>query len=85
MLCMCVCVVCNSTKLNFRSCFDKTMTTLQDIFNKLYSARAKLEINNIYGEINNSVDKQDRKVKTVKCKYVFTIEVDKSEDLVDLA
>ena len=40
------------------------MITLQDKFNKLYSARAKLEaeLNNIYGQINNAVDKQHRKV-----------------------
>ena len=58
------------------------MTTLQDKFNKIYSARAKLEaeLNNIYGEINNAVDKQDRKVKIerliVKCKDAFTRVVD---------
>ena len=59
------------------------MTTLQDKFNKLYSARAKLEaeLNNIYGEIYNAVDKQDRKVKIerllVKCKDAFIRVVDK--------
>ena len=67
------------------------MTTLQDKFNKLYSARAKLEaeLNNIYGEINNAVDKQDRKIKIerliVKCKDAFTRVVDKNEELFDLA
>ena len=67
------------------------MTTLQDKFNKLYSARAKLEaeLYNIYGEINNAVDKQDRKVKIerliVKCKDAFTRVVDKNEELFDLA
>ena len=67
------------------------MATLQDKFNKLYSARAKLEaeINNIYGEVNNAVDKQDRKVKIerliVKCKDAFTRVVDKNEELFDLA
>ena len=67
------------------------MTTLQDKFNKLYSARAKLEaeINKIYGEINNAVDKQDRKFKierlVVKCKDDFTRVVDKNEELFDLA
>ena len=67
------------------------MATLQDKFNKLYSARAKLEAepNNIYGEINNAVDKQDRKVKIerliVKCKDAFTRVVDKNEELFDLA
>ena len=67
------------------------MATLQDKFNKLYSARAKLEaeLNNIYGEINNTVDKQDRKVKIerliVKCKDAFTRVVDKNEELFDLA
>ena len=67
------------------------MTTLQDKFNKLYSARAKLEaeLNNIYGEINNAVDKQDRKVKIerliVKCKDAFIRVVDKNEELFDLA
>ena len=67
------------------------MTTLQDKFNKIYSARAKLEaeLNNIYGEINNAVDKQDRKVKIerliVKCKDAFTRVVDKNEELFDLA
>ena len=67
------------------------MATLQDKFNKLYSARAKLEVelNNIYGEINNAVDKQDRRVKierlTVKCKDAFARVVDKNEELFDLA
>ena len=67
------------------------MTTLQDKFNKLYSARAKLEaeLNNIYCEINNAVDKQDRKVKIerllVKCKDAFIRVVDKNEELFDLA
>ena len=67
------------------------MTTLQDIFNKLYSARAKLkaELINIYGEINIAVDKQDRKIKIerliVRCKYAFTRDFDKNEDLFDLA
>ena len=67
------------------------MTTLQDKFNKLYSARAKLEVelNNIYGEINNAVDKQDRKIKIerllVKCKDAFIRVVDKNEELFDLA
>ena len=67
------------------------MTNLQDKFNKLYSARAKLEaeLNNIYGEISNAVDKQDRKVKIerlfVKCKDAFTRVVDKNEELIDLA
>ena len=59
------------------------MTTLQYKFNKLYSARAKLEseLNNIYGEISNAVDKQDRKVKIerliVKCRDAFTRVVDR--------
>ena len=67
------------------------MATLQDKFNELYSARAKLEaeLNNIYGETNNAVDKQDRKVKIerliVKCKDAFTRVVDKNEELFDLA
>ena len=67
------------------------MATLQDKFNKLYSARAKLEaeLNNIYGEINNAVDKQDRKVEIerliVKSKDAFTRVVDKNEELFDLA
>ena len=67
------------------------MTTLQEKFNKLYSERAKLEagLNNIYGENNNAVDKQDRKVKIerliVKCKDAFTRVVDKNEELFDLA
>ena len=67
------------------------MTTLQDKFNKVYSARAKLEVEliNIYGEINNAVDKQDRKVKIerliVQCKDAFTRVVDKNEELFDLA
>ena len=67
------------------------MTTLQDKFKKLYSARAKLEaeLYNICGEINNAVDKQDRKVKIerliVKCKDAFTRVVDKNEELFDLA
>ena len=67
------------------------MTTLQDKFNKFYSARAKVEaeLNTIYVEINNAVDKQDRKVKIerliVKCKDAFTRVVDKNEELFDLA
>ena len=67
------------------------MTTLQDKFNKLYSAKAKLkaELNNIYDEINNAVYMQDRKVKierlVVKCKDAFTRVVDKNEELFDLA
>ena len=67
------------------------MTPLQDKFNKLYSARAKLEseLSNIYGEINNAVYKLNRKVKIerliVKCKDAFTRVVDKNEELFDLA
>ena len=67
------------------------MTTLQEKFNKLYSARTKLEaeLNNIYGEINNAVDKQDRKVKNerliAKCKDAFTRVVDENEEHFDLA
>ena len=67
------------------------MKTLQDKFSKLFSSRAKLEaeINNIYGEINNAVDKQDRKIKIerliVKCMEAFTRVVDKNEELFDLA
>ena len=67
------------------------MTTLQDKINKFYSARAKLEaeLNNIYGEINKAVDKQDRKVKIerliVKCKVAFFKVVDRNEELFDLA
>ena len=67
------------------------MATLQDKFINLYSARAKLEagLYNIYGEINNAVDKQDRKVKIerliVKCKDAFTRVVDQNEELFDLA
>ena len=78
-----MCVIYISTELN--------LWFLQDKFNKLYSARAKLEaeLNNIYGEINNAADKQDRKVKTerliVKCKVAFTRVADKNEELFDLA
>ena len=85
-----VCVLYISTKLNLWFLFS-LRTNLQDKFNKLYSARAKLEaeLNNIYGEINNAVDKQDRKVKIerliVKCKEAFTRVVDKNEELFDLA
>ena len=67
------------------------MATLQDKINKLYGAKAKLEaeLNNIYGEINNAVDKQGRKVKIerliVKCKEAFTRIVDKNDELSDLA
>ena len=66
------------------------MTTLQDKLKKLYSARAKLEaeLNNIYGKINNVVDKQDRKVTIelliVKSKDAFIRVVDKIEELFDL-
>ena len=61
------------------------MATLQDKFNKHYRARAKLEaeLNNIYVEINNAVDKQDRKVRIerliLKCRDAFTRVVDKNE------
>ena len=71
--------------------FLKIVTTLQDKFNKLYSARAKLEaeLNNIYGKINSAVDKQDRKIKIgrliVKCKDAITRVVDKNEELFDMA
>ena len=64
------------------------MTTLQDKFNKLYKARAKLEaeLNNIYGEINNAVDKQVKIERLlVKCKDAFIGVVDKNEELFDLA
>ena len=67
------------------------MATSPDKFNKLYSARPKLEaeLKNIYGEINNAVDKQDRKIEIerliVKCKDAFTRVVDKIEELFDLA
>ena len=53
------------------------MGILKDKFNKLYGARAKLkaELNKIYGEINNAVDKLVRKNKIerliVKCKDAF--------------
>ena len=47
------------------------------------------ELNNIYGENNNAVDKQDRKVKIerliVKCEDAFSRVVDKNEELFDLA
>ena len=64
---------------------------MQDKFNKLHSTKAKLEaeFNNTYGEINNAVDKQDRKAKIerliVKCKDAFTKVIDKNEELFDLA
>ena len=67
------------------------MPTLQDKFNKIYSVRAKLEAEliNIYGENNNAVDMQDRKVKIefliVNCKDAFTIVIDKNEELFDPA
>ena len=63
---------------------------MQDKFNKLHSTKAKLEaeLNKTYGEINNAVDKQDRKAKIerliVKCKDAFTKVVDKNEELFDL-
>ena len=89
---MYVCVYfCISTKLNFGSCFHKIRAALQDKFNEIHSAKAKLEaeLNNIYGEINNAVDKQDRKVKIErligKCKNSFTRVVDKNEERFDLA
>ena len=64
---------------------------MQVISNKLYSSKAKeeTEINNFNGEINNAVDKHDRKVKierlTVKCKDGFTGVVDKHGEFFDLA
>ena len=54
------------------------MTKLLDKFQKVYGARAKLEceLNKIYGDFKNAVDKQDRKVKIEnligKCKDAFT-------------
>ena len=67
------------------------MATSQDKFNKLFCVRAKLEakLNKNYDKINNSVDKQDTKVKIewliVKCKDAFTRIVDKNEEFLDLA
>ena len=67
------------------------MATLQDKFNKFYSTRSKLEteLNKIYGEINNAVDRQDGKVRiellVVKCKEAFNKVVHKNEKLFDLA
>ena len=54
------------------------MATLQNKFNKVYRSGAKLEdeVNNIYGEINNALDKQDRKFEiellNLKCNDAFT-------------
>ena len=90
-LCMCVCTFVIVPNETCGSCFDKFMRTMQDKFKKLYSAKAKLEaeLNNIYGEINKAVNKQDRKVTIerliVKCKDAFTRVVDKNEELFDLA
>ena len=83
-MCMYFILVPNKLVVPF---FLKILTTLQDKFSKLYSARAKLEaeLNNIYGEINNAVNKQDRKVKIerllVKCKDALIRVVDKNEEL----
>ena len=52
-------------------------------------AKIEAELNNIYAEFNNAVDKQDRKIKIecliVKCKDAFNRLVDKNEKLFDLA
>ena len=67
------------------------MATLQDKFNNFYSTRAKLEteFNNIYGEINNAVNRQNGKVRieilVVMCKEAFNKLVHKNEKLFDLA
>ena len=49
----------------------------------------RLNLRNFYGEINNALDKQDRKVKIerliVKCEDAFTRVVDSNDELFDLA
>ena len=66
------------------------MVTLQDKFNKIHSASAKLEaeLNNIYVEIDNAVDKPDRKVKIerliMNSIYAFTRAIAKNGELFDV-
>ena len=61
------------------------MAALQEKFKKVYTARAKLEteLSSIYSDFNNSIDKQDRKVKIerliVKSKDAFTSVIEKNE------
>ena len=85
-----LCALPSVDELKLWTCFDKIITTLQEKFNKIYSARTKLEaeVSILYGELNNAVDKQVRKVKIerlfVKSKDSFTRVVDKTEELFDL-
>ena len=82
---------CNSTKLNFGSGFDNNLKTLQEEFKEVYTARAKLEakLSNINRDINNSTDKQDRKIKIecviVKSKDAFSSVIEEIEELFELA
>ena len=67
------------------------MAKLLDKFQKVYGARAKLEaeLNKIYGDFKNAVDKQDRKVKIESlignAKMLLLRVVDNNKELFDLA
>ena len=51
--------------MNFEFLFIRYTAAFQEMFKKVCTARAKLEgeLSNIYSNIDNSIDKQDRKVK----------------------
>ena len=67
------------------------MAALQEKFKKVQTARAKLKAkhSNSYSDINNSIDKQDSKVKVerlvVMSKDAFTTIFEKNEELFDVA
>ena len=65
---------------------------LQEKFIKVNAASSKIEAllnNTIHSEINNAIDKPEKKVKIeyliVKCKGAFTSVVDTNDELIDLA
>ena len=67
------------------------MAALQEMFKKVYTSWAQLEAehSNIYSDFNNSIDKQDRKIKIefliVKSKDAFTSVIEKNEEFLDLS
>ena len=67
------------------------MAALLEMFKKVHTSRAQLESehSNIYIDFNNSIDKQDRKIKIefliVKTKDAFTSVIEKNEVFFDLS
>ena len=67
------------------------MAALQEKLKKVQTARAKLEakLSNIYSDINNSIDKQDSKIKVerlaVRSKDAFITIFEKNDELFDVA